>query len=63
MYATKCFRENPPTVSALTMSALDTFVMALPWVGILYYGYKIAPPDLIGTMTAMTGMFQFVIGK
>ena len=27
------------------------------------YNHKICPPDLVSTMVAMTGTFQFVIGE
>lgn len=39
------------------------FVMCFPWIAPLRYDYKICPPDLVSTMVAMAGMFQFVIGE
>ncbi len=50
-------------MAALSLFSLDALVNALPWAGILHYGYKITPPDLVGTMAAMIAMFQFVIGN
>ena len=56
-------KESPPTVSALVTSGMDAFILSLPWVPMMYYSYRIAPPDLVSTMASTACVFQFTIGK
>jgi hypothetical protein len=35
----------------------------IPWVATMSYGFRIAPPDYVGTMSAMIGTVEFTICK
>ncbi len=55
-------RQSPPYY-ALALALLDGPSVALQWTATLYYGFKICPPDLVGTMASLSGTFQWVVGK
>jgi hypothetical protein len=57
-----CYRKSPP-LFAVVLSTFDLLTLGFPWIATMYYGYKICPPDLVGTMASMSVMFQWVIGK
>ena len=55
-------RSSPPYYSVL-LYALDISTNSIPLVGKIFYAYKIAPPDLIATTAAMSGVFLWTAGK
>ena len=55
-------RSSPPYYSVL-LYALDISTNSIPLVGKIFYAYKIAPPDLIATTAAMSGVFLWSVGK
>ena len=55
-------RSSPPYYSVLLYS-LDIATIAIPLVGKMFYAFKIAPPDLIATTTAVAGVFLWTTGK
>ena len=55
-------RQSPP-IYGLVLFSLDIIVLCFPWIATVRYDYKICPPDLVSTMVAMAGTFQFVIGE
>ena len=56
------FRASPPYYSVLLYS-LDFAAYAIPLVGKMFYAFKIAPPDLIATTIAVSGVFLWTAGK
>ena len=55
-------RQSPPTY-LYGFSILDGISQGLYWTSAIKYSYKIAPPSLIGTMAALTGSVNWIIGK
>ena len=41
---------------------LEVFIGHLGWLAAMTYAYKIAPPALIGTMAAVTGAVNWILG-
>ena len=56
------YRSSPPFYSVL-LYALDIVPEIGTSVGKMFYAYKIAPPDLIATTAAVSGVFQWTAGK
>ena len=56
------FRQSPPTY-LYGFSILDGISQGLYWTSAIKYSFKIAPPSLIGTMAALTGSVNWIIGK
>ena len=55
-------RQSPPTY-LYGFSILDGISQGLYWTSAIKYSFKIAPPSLIGTMAALTGSVNWIIGK
>ena len=54
-------RQTPPNY-ILGLAPLDALCITLYWTSAVKYSYKIAPPTLIGTMAAITGSINWIIG-
>ncbi len=54
--------QSPPYYT-LYIAAFDSFVYVVNWLAIMTYVYKIAPPDLVSTMTATVHVVEWVIMK
>ncbi len=42
---------------------MEVLIFHLGWLSALTYSYKIAPPPLIGTMAAVTGAINWIVGR
>ncbi len=55
-------RTSPPNY-ILGLAVLDAVCITLPVTASMYYTYKIAPPDYIGTMAGTVATTWHTIGK
>ena len=53
-------QTSPPNF-ALGLSALNFNLWSFGWVAIINYAYSLAPPHLMGTMTAVVNVFMLVL--
>ena len=56
------FRQSPPTY-AYGLALLHFLIGGLYWTSAVKYGFKIAPPTLVGTMTGLVGSVNWIIAK
>ncbi len=54
--------QSPPWYS-LALYAFDAIYWGLGWLACMYYGNKIAHPDLVATMVATISSIEFIIGE
>ena len=45
------------------VASLDAIIVTVNWLAIMTYVYKIAPPDLVSTMTATVHVIEWVISE
>lgn len=57
------YKSQIPPYYAIALHTLDALVWSIPWIATMQYGYRIAPPDYIATMTACIGTMEFIICK
>ena len=57
------FIKSKPPYFAYGLACLNFTMWSLSYVAVINYGYKITPPQLIGTMTAVLVVTEFVICK
>ena len=57
----KC-SQSPPTF-ILYMAPLDAWVYTVSWLAVIKLAYRIAPPDLIGTMSAIVNVLLWTVGS
>ena len=57
------FSSQSPPWYALGLATLDAVCWCLGWNATVHYGYTIAPPDLVATMTSSVATIEWVIGK
>ncbi len=55
-------RTSPPTY-ALYIATFDGLIYTVNWLAIMTYVYKIAPSDLVSTMTAVVHVVEWVISE
>lgn len=55
-------KQSPPYY-IYGLAWLDALCATLYWTSAIMYSYKIAPPTLVGTMAALTGSVNWIVGK
>ena len=61
-YSYSKIRQSPPNF-LYGFSILDGVIQGLYWTAAVKYSFRIAPPTLVGTMAALTGSVNWIIGK
>lgn len=55
-------KQTPPTY-AYYLAVLDAYCIVISWVAVMRYVYKVAPPDLVSTTTALVHVIAYLISK
>ena len=56
------FRQSPPYY-ACGLAVFMFLTDGLYWTSAVKYGFKVGPPELVGTMTGVISSIQWIIGK